>query len=64
MSEGRAKPILIVPRGNESTVRRARGLGIGVAHTIGECLDILDEVSIAREQPGVLQKLAAAVGWK
>jgi hypothetical protein len=64
MSEGRARPILIVPPDNEATARRARSLGIGVAPTIGACLDILDQVSVAREHPGVLQKLAAAVGWK
>jgi len=64
MSEGHAKPILIVPSGNEATTRRARSLGIGVAKSIGECLDILDQVSVAGETPGVLHKLAAAVGWK
>lgn len=64
MSEGRAKPILIVPPGNEATTRRARSLGIGVANSIGECLDVLDQVSVAGGEPGVLQKLAAAVGWK
>jgi hypothetical protein len=64
MSEGHAKPILIVPPGNDATARRARSLGIGVANMIGDCLDILDQVSAAGEEPGVLQKLAAAVGWK
>jgi hypothetical protein len=64
MSEGRARPILVVPPDNEATVQRARSLGIGVARNIGECLDILEQVSVARDQPGVLQKLAAAVGWK
>jgi len=64
MSEGHAKPILIVPSGNEAITRRARSLGIGVAKNIGECLDILDQVSVAGEAPSVLQKLAAAVGWK
>jgi haloacid dehalogenase-like hydrolase len=64
MSEGRAKPILIVPSDNDGTARRARSLGIGVAHSIGECLGILDQASVAGEEPGVLQKLAAAVGWK
>lgn len=64
MSEGHAKPILIVPSSREATARRARSLGIGVAPSIGECLDILDQVSVAGEEPGVLQKLAAVVGWK
>ena len=64
MSEGHANPILIVPSGNEATTLRARSLGIGVAKNIGECVDILGQVSVAAEEPGVLQKLAAAVGWK
>jgi len=64
MSEGHAKPILIVPPGNEATARRARSLGIGVAKSIGEGLDILEQISVAGGEPGVLQKLAAAVGWK
>lgn len=64
MSEGSAKPILIVPPESEATARKARGLGIGVAHTIGQCLDILDQVSEGRHDAGVLQRLATAVGWK
>src|SRR5262245_6004426 len=64
MSDGHAKPILIVPSGGDAMARRARSLGIGAAQSIGECLDILDQVSLAGEEPGVLQKLAAAVGWK
>jgi hypothetical protein len=64
MSEGRAKPLLIVPAGDESTGRRARSLGIGVARSVGESLDILEQVSIARRHPGMLHKLAAAIGWK
>jgi hypothetical protein len=64
MAEGRAKPILIVPPGQEPTGKKARSLGIGVARTIGECLAILEQVSMHRDEPGVLQKVAAAVGWK
>ena len=64
MGEGRAKPILIVPSDQELTGQKARGLGIGVARTIGECLTILEQVSAHRDEPGVLQKVAAAVGWK
>ena len=64
MAEGRAKPILIVPSDQELTGQKARGLGIGVARTIGECLTILEQVSAYRDEPGVLQKVAAAVGWK
>jgi hypothetical protein len=64
MSEGHAKPILIVPADDPPMAQKARALGIGVAPTIGEALEILDAVSVGRHQPGVLQKLAAAVGWR
>lgn len=64
MSEGGARPILIMPPANEAMVRKARSLGIGVAHTIGQGLDILDQVSAGRHDASVLQKLATAVGWK
>jgi hypothetical protein len=64
MSEGRAKPILIVPAGDATTAQKARALGIGVAPTTAEALEILDTVSAGRHQPGVMQKLAAAVGWR
>lgn len=64
MSEGKARPILIVPQANEALIRKARSLGIGVAHTVGQGLDVLDQVSAGRFDAGILQKLATAVGWK
>jgi phosphoglycolate phosphatase-like HAD superfamily hydrolase len=63
LSDAHAKPMLIVPAGDAITARKARSLGIGVVSTIGECLDVLDQVSTGRQQPVVLQKLAAMVGW-
>lgn len=63
-SESRAKPILIVPGGDETTVASARKLGIGSARTITECLDILEQATIARAQPTRLGRLAALVGWR
>jgi hypothetical protein len=64
LSDSRAKPLLIVPPADQPMTRKARGLGIGVRHSIGECLDVLEQVSTAHQQPGVLQRVAAAVGWK
>ena len=63
LSDARARPLLIVPARDVVTARKARGLGIGVVHTIGDCLNVLDQASVARQQPVVLQKLAAMVGW-
>jgi hypothetical protein len=64
ISDSKAKPILIVPDGDEATVNSARTLGIGTTASVGECLDILEKASLARSQPGLLQRIAAAVGWK
>ena len=63
-SESAARPILIVPDGDPTTVVSARKLGIGTARTIGECLDILEQATIARAQPKLLGRLAALVGWR
>lgn len=64
LSDARAKPLLIVPAGDAITARKARGLGIGVVHTIGDCLDVLEQASAGTRQAGMLQRLAATVGWK
>src|SRR4029453_7254684 len=64
LAEGGAKPILIMSGDHQPTAQKARHLGIGVAATIGECLEILDQASTARGDAGVFQMLASAVGWK
>jgi hypothetical protein len=62
-SESNAKPILIVPDGDETVVSNARKLKIGTARTIAECLDILEQASQARSQPTLLGRIASLVGW-
>lgn len=64
ISESRAKPILIVAESDDKIVASARKLGIGTARTISECLDILEQATIAHTQPGLLSRLASLVGWK
>lgn len=64
ISESRAKPILIVPDSDALTVAQARKLGIGTAESIGACLDILDQATLAQAQPGLLSRLASLVGWR
>ena len=64
VSGSKARPILIVPDGDEATVNSARTLGIGTAASVSECLDILEQASLAKSQPGLLQRIATAVGWK
>jgi hypothetical protein len=64
ISDSRAKPILIVPGGDESTVVSARKLGIGTAQSIGAALDVLEEATTVRSQPGLFARIASLVGWK
>lgn len=63
-SESNARPILIVPDGDETTVASARKLGIGTARSIAESLDILEQAANARAQPKLLDRIAAFVGWR
>jgi hypothetical protein len=62
-SESSAKPILIVPNGDEFTLSNARKLEIGTAPTISACLDILEQATNARLNPTLLGRIASLVGW-
>jgi hypothetical protein len=64
LTDSSARPILVVPENDDATVASARRLGIGTARSIDECLDILDQAATARNQPGLLARLANMVGWK
>jgi hypothetical protein len=59
-----AKPLLVVEPTDETTVVGARKLGIGTASGISRCLEILDQASLARTQPTLLDRLAKLVGWQ
>ena len=63
IADSRARPILIVPDNDALSVLGARKLGIATARSIGESLDILEEVAKVQTQPSLLQRLAALVGW-
>jgi hypothetical protein len=63
-ADSSARPILIVPDNDALSVLGARKLGIATARSIGECLDILEEVAKVHTQPTLLQRLAALVGWR
>jgi hypothetical protein len=64
ISDSRAKPILIVPDRDPVTMASARKLRIGVARTVAEAIVILEQASVARTNPTLLDRLAALVGWK
>lgn len=61
--DSNARPLLIVPDDDAATVRSARKLGIGVAPSLSACLEILEQATAAQSQPGLLERLAALVGW-
>jgi 5' nucleotidase, deoxy (Pyrimidine), cytosolic type C protein (NT5C) len=63
VAAARARAVLI----GESTdpmVTNARKLGIAIAPSIGEALDLLDQASMAHSNPTLLKRLAALVGWR
>lgn len=64
LSQSIARPILIVPDGDEPLAASARKAGIGTVQSVGEALDILEQATLARANPGVLARLAQMVGWK
>jgi hypothetical protein len=59
-----ARTILIVPQSRPTAIASARKLGIGVAHSIDEALDILEQATIAQTNPSLLQRIAKMVGWE
>jgi hypothetical protein len=63
-SQSPARPLLVVDASDEATIQSARTLGIGTASGIAECLDILEQASLARSQPSLLNRLAKLVGWE
>ena len=63
-AESGARPILITDPEDEATATNARRLGIGTATTIAAALDILEQASLARRQPPLLDRLAKLVGWE
>jgi FMN phosphatase YigB (HAD superfamily) len=64
LAESSAKPMLVAGESDDKTVAGARRLGIGTAASVSECLDILEQAATARDQPGVLRRIASLVGWK
>lgn len=64
IADSSARPILLVPHGDDVVAASARHLGIATVGGIGEALDILEKASLDRANPRLLDRLAAIVGWK
>lgn len=64
IADSRARPILIVPEHDASTIASARKLGVATARSVAESLDVLEKAAAAHRQPGLLHRLASRVGWR
>ena len=64
LSDSKARALLVMGDDDERTITSARRLGIGVAKSIAEALDFLEEATEVRDQPSMFGKLARLVGWK
>jgi hypothetical protein len=63
-ADSEAKTILIVPATNHAAIASARKLGIGVAHSVSDALDVLDQATLAQTNPSLFSRIARMVGWK
>jgi hypothetical protein len=63
ISDSRAKPILIVPDNDATTIASARKLSIGTVQSLSECLDVLEKATTAQTHPGLFARIATMVGW-
>lgn len=64
LSDSSTRAILLVDPDDPTAGTSARRLGIGVAHTIHEVLDLLTQATAARANPSLFEKLRKIVGWK
>lgn len=64
IADSPAKTILVVPDSSESGIAHARKLGMAPVSTIDQALDILEQATVARTNPSMLQRLSALVGWR
>jgi 5'(3')-deoxyribonucleotidase len=64
ISDSNARALLIAGGDDERTIASAKRIGIGIAKSISEALDILDQATEVHGEPSMLGKLARLVGWK
>jgi hypothetical protein len=64
LSDSSTRAILLVDPGDPLAESSARRLGIGVAHNVHEVLDLLTQITAARANPTLFEKLRKIVGWK
>jgi hypothetical protein len=63
IADSKARPILILRDADPAAEGNARRMGIKVARSVRECLQMLDEAQQARVQPALLKRIARRVGF-
>jgi hypothetical protein len=64
LSDSSTRALLLIDKRDPVAAASARRLGIGVAHSVHEVLDLLVQVNAARSNPSLFEKLRKLVGWK
>ena len=64
LSDSSTRAILLVDADDPLAEASARRLGIGVAHSLHDVLDLLVQATAARANPSLFEKLRKLVGWK
>ncbi len=64
LADSSTRAILLVDHDDPLAESSARRLGIGVAHSVEEVLDLLVRATAARANPTLFEKLRKMVGWK
>lgn len=64
LADSSTRAVLLVDDGDALAETSARRLGIGVAHSVHEVLDLLVQATAARANPTLFEKLRKLVGWK
>jgi hypothetical protein len=64
LADSSTRAILLIDDDDPLAETSARRLGIGVAHSAHEVLDLLVQATAARDNPTLFEKLRRMVGWK
>jgi len=64
ISDSRARALLILRERDDHMEASAKRLGIGIARSIENCLDILEQATQHRGERTMLERLARIVGWR
>jgi 5'(3')-deoxyribonucleotidase len=64
LSDSSTRAILLVDPGDPLAEGSAKRLGIGVAYNVHQVLDLLTQITEARTNPTLFEKLRKIVGWK